>query len=239
MAITSLLIENDLDALADFIDGFNGMSVEKIIESDETVGLELQDQAGHTLCIMQYNSTTNKLQIQANLSDEVWETADFPYYTSGTFDRGIRRAWKCANGIMIDLCNNYSTPLCYPFYIVKTSLGSTAFIFSTSSSLGSISMLYTDLVCVTYGDSGTMDDPAANRKFSFTKTVRPCMVVCPVPTRSEYGVASYTYKSGIVLFNTFYDTSGYGKYGGVISGGKTYLSNTYFAIEDESVTGSV
>jgi hypothetical protein len=218
MAITETLINNDLDMLADIISGFNGITIGKEVESGLTVLIRLVDSDENTIAQVQYanpsSPSTSNITFTAILSAGVYEQI--------TMTSGIGSAWKCANGIMVTgKGSNYKA-----FTIVKTNQGKTAFVIQTDNTYPH----YRNLACVAYGDIGTQSD-VSMREFTFTPTIRNTTVVTPVPTAGAYGQPSYTYKSGIIPFNKNYES---GKYGEIILDGRHFLTNTYFAIEDES-----
>lgn len=234
MAITCTPIRNDLGALASVIDGFNGIDVDTVETEEGIVGLDLLDSDSNLIASFNklLDGGDSRIRFEAYLAFGIYESVAIPVnIDSGHIvftEKGINNAWKCSNGIILDCW--YNDDRSY-VAIVKSNNGKTAFVGSDAPS--SATKMYSNLFCVCYGDVGSSSDPDNKRFYTFSPRTRTTSIVVPLPSRGAYGSPSYTYKSGIMLFNDHYSLDDYGE---TVINNKHFLTNSYFAIEDENLT---
>lgn len=138
----------------------------------------------------------------------------------------ISYAYSCKNGIIIFIAADNNTPS-MPIRIVKTNNGKLAFIVWRGSTVypptnNNLSGYFQDQDCMTY------EDVAPFYTYTFANRYDTHYVVVPLLTNSQAEVVSYTDKSGFLPYST---------QDGVIKvitiNGKKYLTDGFFAIEDE------
>lgn len=213
MAISQVYINNDMTALKNFLDGFNGMTA--TLSSDT---ITMKDSSNNTLCTITQTQTANgyTYAFEAFASASLSQTATYNYSVNT-----LVYAWKCNGGIMLDFRasdNEYH----YPFYITKTNNGKTAFVFTTGTYFGDNETLHNNLACIAFGDIGTLST------YTFSPTPKRQAIICPMPTNNAYGTPSYTQNAGFMPFNSAYNMG----YGSITMNGVEYLTNGYFAIKD-------
>lgn len=213
MAVSQIYVNNDMSALKDVLDGFNGMTATL---SGDTI--TLTDSSNNTLCTITQTQTSYgaeyAFEVFANASLSSTATYNYSYNT-------LLYAWKCSGGIMLDFrASNYEYH--YPFYITKTNNGGTAFVFTKATYFGDNSCLYTSIACIAWGDIGALST------YTFSPAPKRQAIICPMPTNNAYGAPSFTQDAGFMPFNTNYNM-GYGK---LTDDGTTYLTNGYWCIKD-------
>lgn len=145
---------------------------------------------------------------------------------NNSYDYHVSYAYCCKNGVIIFVALDNSTSS-VPIRIVKTNNGKLAFIVWRGSSAYpptnvNLSGYFQDQDCMTY------DDVVPFKTYTFSNRYDIHYVVVPLLTNSQAEVVSYTDKSGFLPYST---QDGIIK---VISiNGKKYLTDSFFAIEDE------
>ena len=133
----------------------------------------------------------------------------------------ISYAYGCKNGVIIFVAadgNSQSVPI----RIVKTNNGKLAFIAWGGSAIYPPTGYFQDQDCMAY------DDVVPFKTYTFSNRYDIHYVVVPLLTNSQAEVVSYTDKSGFLPYST---------QDGIIKvitiNGKKYLTDSFFAIEDE------
>lgn len=138
----------------------------------------------------------------------------------------ISYAYGCRNGIIIFVAADDDRPS-VPIRIVKTNNGKLAFVAWGASALHppvsvNLSGYFQDQDCMTY------EDVVPFKTYTFSNRYDIHYVVVPLLTNSQAEVVSYTDKSGFLPYST---------QDGIIKvitiNGKKYLTDSFFAIEDE------
>lgn len=138
----------------------------------------------------------------------------------------VSYAYCCKNGVIIFVAADNRTPT-VPIRIVKTNNGKLAFVVWGASSIYptpsvNLSGYFQDQDCMTY------EDVTPFSTYTFANRYDTHYVVVPLLTNSQVETISYTDKSGFLPYST---QDGIIK---VISiNGKKYLTDSFFAIEDE------
>lgn len=129
----------------------------------------------------------------------------------------------CENGAMISLYGPESSSSNYAANIIitKTNLDKTAIIL-TSGGENTNSRFYTGIRCV------TRDDALPAQALTFSPIFAGQTVLVPFTTEAADGVISYT-PNAFYMPKGQYHSMGFGKF---TAGGKTYMSNGYWAILD-------
>lgn len=143
---------------------------------------------------------------------------------SDSYEYGVNYAYSCKNGIILWLYSQSAASL--PLRIVKTNNSKLAFITWGSNgapSSGTPSYpFYQNIDCITYEDITPLVT------YTFANRYDTHYVVVPLLTNSQAEVVSYTDKSGFLPYST------QDRVIKVITiNGKKYLTDSYFAIEDE------
>jgi len=143
---------------------------------------------------------------------------------NGSYPATLDYVYSCKNGIIL-VVNGKSgnaTSGVLPIRIVKTNLGKIA-IVSRRNSLGTVQNGYRESIdCITWGDVAPLNTVWISNRYDTHYEVVPML------TNADADVISYTDKSGSLLYST-----GDLAFKIINISGKKYLSDSYFAIEDE------
>lgn len=225
MAIVSRYVNNDLAALRDLISYSQPML--PWITCSYTQGndyVDFYDSDENQIARISKDETAGTTTIDAYLGNNPTVSVNRVYVRTIILD-----AWKCNNGIILELYTNAASyqGCVWPIMFVKTNDGKTAIVF-TASNYNNDQMKYGGFKCVSYGniaDSSYTD-------FSFTPNLRSCSIITPFPTKTDAGIAQYTYKSGFLPSNIRYEGKG-ARIREMVMNNVHYLTDTYIAIEDE------
>lgn len=225
MAIVSRYINQDLAALRDFISYSQPML--PWITCSYTQGndyIDFYDSDENQIARISKDETAGTITINAYLSHNPAVSVDGSYsYTK------ILRAWKCNNGIVLELlcfASKYAGTI-WTIMFVKTNDGKPAIVFSVYNDPANSKN--NGIKCISYGNAA---DSSYATDISFSTIVRSCSIITPFPTKTEAGIVQYTYKSGYLPVNVRYEGSR-APVREMVMNNVHYLTDTYFAIEDE------
>ena len=147
------------------------------------------------------------------------------YAGNSSYHATVNYVYTCKNGIIIAIVGNTAGGVgngILPIRIVKTNLGKLAFV-SKRNNIGPIINAYRESMdCVAWGDVSPLYTIYIPNRYDTHYEVVPML------TNSDMDVVSYTDKSGFLLYST-----GDLAFKIINISGKKYLSDSYFAIEDE------
>lgn len=221
--IQTTQISNSMPTLKTFIESCGFLK-------DETVEVDLEDS--------EFDSYTNMavlkiLDKDGNVLFRIEEVVDsnqhhgrWAAYASSSLKtiiastnlRNIVNAAGCPNGLSI-----YTTISGYAGHIriVRNNLGALTFIYPVGTS--SDQTEGTDLACITWGDISPL------RTITVAGSTRMQRLVMPMFTNAVFDTLSYTDHAGIMPYNDSYTNA----FKAVTINGHRWLTDGYFAIEDE------
>lgn len=145
---------------------------------------------------------------------------------NSSYGASLDYVYTCKNGIIIAISGHVGSggvgSGILPIRIVKTNLGKLAFI-SKRNIYSTTSNAYRENIdCIAWGDVAPLYTVWISNRYDTHYEVVPML------TNADADVISYTDKSGSLLYST-------GDYAlkAINISGKRYLSDSYFAIEDE------
>lgn len=143
---------------------------------------------------------------------------------NSSYTASLDYVYSCKNGIIIVInakSGNASSGV-LPIRIVKTNLGKIA-VISKRNTYGTVNNGYRENIdCIAWGDVAPLYTAWISNRYDTHYEVVPML------TNADADVISYTDKSGSLLYST-----GDLAFKAINISGKKYLSDSYFAIEDE------
>ena len=152
-------------------------------------------------------------------------------YASGTvggssYGASLNYVYTCKNGIIITISGNVGSGGVgngvLPIRIVKTNLGKLAFVSKRNVNTTTSNAYRENIDCIAWGDVAPLYTVWISNRYDTHYEVVPML------TNADADVISYTDKSGSLLYST-----GDLAFKTINISGKKYLSDSYFAIEDE------
>lgn len=147
------------------------------------------------------------------------------YAGNSSYHATVSYVYTCKNGIIITISGKTGGGVgngILPIRIVKTNLGKLAFV-SKRNNIGPVVNAYREnMDCIAFGDVAPLNMIYIPNRYDTHYEVVPML------TNSDMDVVSYTDKSGFLLYST-----GDLAIKVINISGKRYLSDSYFAIEDE------
>lgn len=143
---------------------------------------------------------------------------------NSSYDASLDYVYSCKNGIIIVINGKSGSQASgvLPIRIVKTNLGKIA-VISRRNTLGTVFNGYRENIdCIAWGDVAPLYTVWISNRYDTHYEVVPML------TNADADVISYTDKSGSLLYST-----GDLAIKAINISGKKYLSDSYFAIEDE------
>jgi hypothetical protein len=214
MAISKAYINGSASALAEFLESSGLFG--SVTYSGSTV--TCKDDNENTVCII------------SDVGGSLTSTSITVYYDGGessasggnTWSQNythISYAYKCANGVIIQIANGSDTEIAC-ILLTKTNRGKICTVFSYQSSTDA--SRYTTFHCISFDDVAPISTItlAANQKNQTSVT--------SFLSNNDLNASSYTPDAGFVLFGQNY-TMGYGS---LTMGGEIWLTNGYWAVRD-------
>ena len=202
MAITKTAINNDYSTLQSFLQS-SGLFASVELGTD---AVTMKDSDGNTIAII----NTGTITAYANASNN----ASASYANGGS----IKYAYKCANGIMLEIkSTNITLGACIS--VSKTNNNKIAFIFSTG--LAAMPNRYGNYHCVAWGDGEISANTISGKTSEQT-------LMCPFCTNAIMGETSYTPNAFWMPFGQYYNMG----YGTLTDGSSEFLTNGYWCIKD-------
>ena len=216
--------------------GFNFQTLYNVLSQSEFL-----TDAGVTVS---YNSSISTVYIKdadentlfsitkmTNYSIDWTSYASANVYASGTvggssYVASLDYVYTCKNGIIIVIKGNVGSggvgSGILPIRIVKTNLGKLAFVSKRNTYATTSNAYRENIDCIAWGDVAPLYTVWISNRYDTHYEVVPML------TNADADVISYTDKSGSLLYST-------GDYAlkAINISGKRYLSDSYFAIEDE------
>lgn len=142
----------------------------------------------------------------------------------GSFLASLDYVYSCKNGIIIVTTTQYSGSISdvLPIRIVKTNLGKIAVVSRRNTTYNIQNGYRENIDCIAWGDVAPLYTVWISNRYDTHYEVVPML------TNADADVISYTDKSGSLLYST-----GDLAFKAINISGKKYLSDSYFAIEDE------
>lgn len=147
------------------------------------------------------------------------------YAGNSSYGATVNYVYTCKNGIIIVVAGHNGGGIgngMLPIRIVKTNLGKLAFISKRNITSTLFNAYRESMDCIAWGDVAPLST------FYIPNRYDTHYEVVPMLTNSDMDVVSYTDKSGFLLYST-----GDLAIKAINISGKKYLSDSYFAIEDE------
>lgn len=222
MAITKTLINNDPAALASFLQRLVPEYF-STVEYDDTNGILSIYDADDNLLF-----TFSGLLLDLSTALEVRSYADDQNYVSKTYGLTssnhavITYGWTAKYGALIGVKYNPSSDTAGGVLITKTNNGKTAFVITDRLDYSTVKFGTT--FPVAWGDVAPIT------KFEFAVNEKNQTEIAAFPTNSAVETVSYTPNAGCIIAGSNYSMAD----GGIITvDGTKYLTNGYWAIEDE------
>ena len=173
--------------------------------------------------ITKVNSSSTNISWTSYASSNLYADG---YAGNGSYPASLDYVYTCKNGIIITINGRAGSGGIgngiLPIRIVKTNLGKLAFI-SKRNNVSTTSNAYRENIdCIAWGDVAPLNTAWISNRYDTHYEVVPML------TNSDADVVSYTDKSGSLLYST-----GDLAFKIINISGKKYLSDSYFAIEDE------
>lgn len=225
--IQTVQINNSMPKLKTFIESCDFLK-------DETVEVDLEDSEFDSYTDMAVLKILDKdgnvlFRIEEVVDDNGYHLGHFAAYASNTLKtvtsygnrRSISNAAGCSNGISIYIEFPSNPSYKGHIRIVRNNLGDLVFIYPVGTGIGL--QEGTDLACITWGDISPL------RTITVSGNTRMQRLVMPMFTNAAFDTLSYTDHAGIMPYNDSYAN----EFKAVTINGHRWLTDGYFAIEDE------
>lgn len=184
-------------------DSYTDMAVLKILDKDENVLFRIEEVVADS---------------QHHGRWAAYASSSLKTVNASTNQRQIVNAAGCPNGLSIyTTISNYSGHI----RIVRNNLGALTFIYPVGTSSGQTEGA--DLACIAWGDISPL------RTITIAGSARMQRLVMPMFTNAAFDTLSYTDHAGIMPYNDSYAN----EFKSVTINGHRWLTDGYFAIEDE------
>lgn len=190
------------------------------------------DSSNSTVYIKDADENTLFSITKANRYEIDWRSyASSNVYADGfaggsSYNASLDYVYTCKNGIIITINGKVGSggvgSGILPIRIVKTNLGKLAFVSKRNRNPTASNAYRENIDCIAWGDVAPLYTAWISNRYDTHYEVVPML------TNADADIISYTDKSGSLLYST-------GDYAikAINISGKKYLSDSYFAIEDE------
>ena len=217
MAISKAFINGSASALAEFLDGSGLFG--SVAEAEGVV--TCYDEDDNPVYVFT-NIEGNRLSIQVYYNNGASST----YNNWSGYDTKVAYAYKCANGVLINVYSVYGWTY-GAVLLTKTNSGKNCIVFS--SNLAQDASIYTSFKAMAY------DDAEPSPAMSFSNLAANQTQLVPFPTNCPFGAQSFTPNAGYMPVGQCY-SMGYGK---ILLSEAEYVTNGYWAIRDSTESCAV
>lgn len=210
MAISKAFIDGSASLFAEFLESSGLFG--SVTESDGTV--TCYDEDDNPVYVFT-NIGNNRLSIQVYYNNGASST----YNNWSGYDTKVAYAYKCANGVLINVYSVYGWTY-GAVLLTKTNSGKNCIVFS--SNLAQDTSIYTAFKAIAYDDVAPINSTTlAPNNWNQTS-------VTSFLSNNDMNVTSFTPDAGFILYGENYDNG----YGSLYMDGTIWLTNGYWAIRD-------